>query len=269
MTAVKTAELLAAGTEAPKTAGQMRDALQQVAESGIEPEDWWNLAAELPYTVDVSWSNTDPTGCYDAIFEHQSVTKSSELLPLQKHVPAHSWETYANNPLQTQLTRHLIPQLRSYLEQKLPDHMIPSAFMVLEALPLTPNGKVDRRKLPALDWVKRDWGSDAAPRSPLEQKLANIWAELLGLKRVGIHDNFFQLGGHSLLATQLTSRIRDAFGVELPLRSVFEAPEVVSLAKVIEELQSRQKQQAPGIVPLSRDAHRRLRSSLNHENTGR
>ena len=147
--------------------------------------------------------------------------------------------------------------------------MIPSAIMVLEALPLTPNGKVDRRKLPALDWVKRDWGSDAVARSPIEQKLASIWAELLGLKRVGIHDNFFELGGHSLLATQLTSRIRDAFGVELPLRSVFEAPEVASLAKVIEELQSHQKQQAPGIVPLSRDAHRRLRSSLNNENTGR
>jgi len=269
MAAVKTVEWLVAGTEAPKTAGEMRDALQQLAESGIDPEDWWNLAAELPYTVDVSWSNADITGCYDVIFQHQSLTKNGDLLPLQEQVPARPWETYANNPLQTQFTRHLIPQLRSYLEQNLPEYMVPSAFVVLEALPLTPNGKVNRRALPAPDWVKRDGGADAVARSPIEQKLASIWAELLGLNRVGIHDNFFQLGGHSLLATQLTSRIRDAFGVELPLRSVFEAPTIAPLAKAIEDLQSHHKQQAPGIVPLSRDAHRRLRSSLNHDTTGR
>jgi amino acid adenylation domain-containing protein len=259
--AVKTAEWLVAGTETPKTAGQMRDALQQLAESGIDPEDWWNLAKELPYKVDVSWSNTDTTGCYDVIFQHQSLTKGV-LLPLQEQVPARPWDSYANNPLQTQFTRHLIPQLRSYLEQNLPEYMVPSAFVVLEALPLTPNGKVNRRALSALFGVKR-WEPDEYGRSPVEQKLVSIWSDLLGLKRVGIHDNFFQLGGHSLLATQLTSRIRDAFGVELPLRSVFESPALAQLAKAIEDLQSRHKQQDPGIVPLSRDAHRRLRSSLN------
>ena len=176
-------------------------------------------------------------------------------------MPARPWESYANNPLQTQFTRHLIPQLRSYLEQNLPEYMVPSAFVVLEALPLTPNGKVNRRALSALFGVKR-WEPDEYGRSPVEQKLVSIWSDLLGLKRVGIHDNFFQLGGHSLLATQLTSRIRDAFGIELPLRSVFESPALAQLAKAIEDLQSRHKQQDPGIIPLSRDAHRRLRSSL-------
>jgi acyl carrier protein len=262
MAAVKTAEWLVTGTtEAPKTVGQMREVLQQLG-SGIDPEHWWNLATELPYTVDVSWSNADSTGCYDVVFQHQSLIKNVESLPLQEQMPARPWETYANNPAQTQLTRHLIPQLRSYLEQKLPEYMVPAAFVVLEKLPLTPNGKVNRRALPATDWVKR-WGDDAATRSPIEEKLVSIWADLLGLKRVGIYDNFFQLGGHSLLATQLTSRIRDAFGVELPLRNVFESPALAQLAKVIEDLQSCHKQQDPGIVPLSRDAHRRLRSSLN------
>ncbi|MGL5924489.1 amino acid adenylation domain-containing protein [Chroococcidiopsis sp.] len=262
--AVKTAQWLVEGTQAPKTAGKMREALEQVT-SGIEPEDWWDLAAELSYSVDVSWSNADSTGCYDVTFQHQSATKNSALLPFQEQVNlTRPWKTYANDPLQTQFARHLIPQLRSYLEQSLPQYAIPSAFVVLEALPLTPNGKVNRRELPAPDMVQR-WGTDDTPRSPIEQKLANIWAELLGLKRVGIHDNFFQLGGHSLLATQLTSRIRDAFGVELPLRSVFESPQVAQLAKAIAHLQSNQPQQTPQIVPLSRAAHRRLRSSLNRD----
>ncbi|MDV2992591.1 MAG: Chondramide synthase cmdD [Chroococcidiopsis sp. SAG 2025] len=266
--AVKTAQWLEEETQAPKTAGKMREALEQVASSGIEPEDWWDLAAELSYTVDVSWSNADSTGCYDAIFQHPAAIANGALLPSQQQInPTRPWKTYANDPLQTQFARHLIPQLRSYLEQSLPQYAIPSAFVVLEALPLTPNGKVNRRALPAPELIKQ-WGADDTPRSPIEQKLANIWAELLGLKRVGIHDNFFQLGGHSLLATQLTSRIRDAFGVELPLRSVFESPQVAQLAKAIAHLQSNQPQQTPQIVPLSRDAHRRLRSSLNRDNRG-
>jgi len=269
MAAVKTAEWLLEEMPAPKTAGKMREALEHLAEPGIEPENWWDLAAELPYTIDVSWSNADSTGRYDVIFQHQSAIENGALLPSQQQVNStRPWKTYTNDPLQTQLARHLIPQLRSYLEQNLPEYMIPSAFVMLEALPLTPNGKVNRRALPAPDWVQR-WGADDTPRSPIEQKLASIWAELLGLKRVGLHDNFFQLGGHSLLATQLTSRIRDAFGVELPLRDVFESPEVAQLAKAIADLQSHQQQQAPQIVPLSRDAHRRLRSSLNRNNRGR
>lgn len=257
--AVKTAEWLTAGTDAPQTAGEMRFGLQQLGELGIEPEDWWKLAAELPYTVNVSWSNTDAS-CYDVIFQHQSATKNVDLLPLQQ-VSVHPGD-YANNPLNTQFARHIISQLQTYLEQNLPEYMIPSAFMVLEALPLTSSGKVNRRALPAADWGKPRAEGSSALRSPIEQKLAIIWAELLGLKSVGIHDNFFQLGGHSLLATQLTSRIRDVFGVELPLRNVFESPTLAQLAQIIEDLQSRQQQQDPGIVPLSRDAHRRLRSSL-------
>jgi hypothetical protein len=103
--AVKTAEWLTAGTLAPQTAGEMRDALQQLEELGIEPEDWWNLAAELPYTVNVTWSNAD-ISCYDVIFQHQSATKNVDLLPLQQ-VSVHPGD-YANNPLQTQFARHII-----------------------------------------------------------------------------------------------------------------------------------------------------------------
>jgi acyl carrier protein len=115
--------------------------------------------------------------------------------------------------------------------------MVPSAYVVLESLPLTPNGKLDRRALPVPDTASFDIQEDyVAPRTPVEEELARIWAKVLGKQQVGVHDNFFELGGHSLLATQLTSRIRDTFQVELPVRNLFEAPTVASLAKYIETI---------------------------------
>jgi amino acid adenylation domain-containing protein len=117
--------------------------------------------------------------------------------------------------------------LRSFLKQKLPDHMIPSAFVFLDNFPLTPSGKIDRRALAAPNQRRPELDQAyAAPRSPAEELTAGIWAGLLKLDAVGIHDNFFDLGGHSLLATQLVSRIRDRFQLELPVRAVFEHPTV-------------------------------------------
>ena len=127
------------------------------------------------------------------------------------------------------------PLLRQFLKEKLPGYMVPSAYVVLNSLPLTPNGKVDRRALPAADTERNDIKEDyVAPRTPVEEVLVEIWAKVLGRQQVSIYDNFFELGGHSLLATQLTSRIRDAFQVELPLRSLFETPTAAGLAKYIE-----------------------------------
>jgi amino acid adenylation domain-containing protein len=125
-------------------------------------------------------------------------------------------------------------QLRDFLKQKLPDYMIPSAFVVLDSLPLTPNGKIDRRALPAPDLsaFKRE-ENFAPPRTPTEEILANIWTEVLGIEPISIHDNFFELGGHSLLATQVISRLRQIFALELPLRLLFEAPTIAQLAHQI------------------------------------
>ncbi len=178
------------------------------------------------------------------------------------------WRSYANNPLQAKAARKLIPQLQTYLTEQLPEYMVPSAFVVLESLPLTPNGKVDRRALPTPEPIKSELaGGYIAPRTAVEEVLAKIWVEVLGLKRVGIHDNFFELGGHSLLATQLVSRVRDAFGVELPLRSVFEAPAIAQLSEVVESLKHSSAQtKAPALVPISREARRMKLSSLNKEN---
>lgn len=121
--------------------------------------------------------------------------------------------------------------LRGFLGDRLPDYMLPAAIVLLKTLPLAANGKVDRRALPAPDTIRPEIaGVYAAPRTGIEQTLAEIWATLLGLERVGIHVNFFDLGGHSLLATQLVSRIRNQFQIEFSLTAFFANPTIAELA---------------------------------------
>jgi acyl carrier protein len=125
-------------------------------------------------------------------------------------------------------------ELRGFLHEKLPEHMLPSAFIALPALPLTPSGKVDRHGLPAPALVRPVSGvSFVAPRTPVEEQLAAIWAEALGLEQIGIHDNFLELGGHSLLAVRVISRLQTLFQVSLPLRCLFDAPTVAKMALVL------------------------------------
>lgn len=131
-----------------------------------------------------------------------------------------------------------VPTLRRALVEALPDSMIPSAFVMLDAMPLTPNGKVDRQALSVPDHVQPALErAYVAPRTPMEKVLTEIWAEVLGLQQVGVHDNFFELGGHSLLATQVLSRLRGACQVELSLRSLFDAPTVAHLAEHVMMMQ--------------------------------
>jgi amino acid adenylation domain-containing protein len=125
-------------------------------------------------------------------------------------------------------------QLYQFLQQQLPAYMIPSLFIELESFPLTPSGKVDRRALPSPDEAHTQRSSTfVPPRNSVEEELANIWADVLGLEQVSVEDNFFELGGHSLLATQVISRIRDALQIELPVWTIFEALTVAGLARAI------------------------------------
>ena len=129
-------------------------------------------------------------------------------------------------------------ELRHSLAVKLPDYMLPTAFVFLDALPLTPSGKVNRLALPILDQARPDLEDIfVAPDTPVEEVVTGIWAEILGLERIGVHDNFFELGGHSLLATQIISRLRRALRVEVPLRRFFEVPTVAGLAEAIAQSQ--------------------------------
>ncbi|AFZ17608.1 non-ribosomal peptide synthetase [Allocoleopsis franciscana] len=129
-------------------------------------------------------------------------------------------------------------QLREFLFSKLPEYMVPNVFVTLDTLPLTPNGKVDRKALPAPDGEINREHQCVAPRTPSEEIIANIFASVLGVQNVGIHDNFFELGGHSLLATQLISRLRVAWDVEIPLRTVFESPTVAQLEQTLTQLRT-------------------------------
>lgn len=135
-----------------------------------------------------------------------------------------------------ELSRPGVAELRRWLKEKLPDYMIPAAFVLVEQLPLTPNGKIDRRALPAPDASPTEPAENfIAARTPVEEVLSEVWSEVLGVERVGVEDNFFDLGGHSLLATRVLSHVRRLFRRELPLQVVFEATTVAKLAQAVIE----------------------------------
>jgi acyl carrier protein len=232
---VKAVELLAA-PEASTTVGDLREALRAVQEAGVDPEAVWALSDDVPYAIDIEWSGSSTDGCYDMLFRRCSSALGKGPTgagppPAPRTACLKPWSHYANNPLQRRLTQSVVPQLRRFLSDRLPEYMLPSAFVVLDALPVTPNGKLDRCALPAPGRTGYDVDSAAAPRTPTEAALAGIWADLLDLEKIGIHDDFFaKLGGHSLLATQLVSRVRSTFEIEIPLRTVFQASTVAGLA---------------------------------------
>jgi amino acid adenylation domain-containing protein len=143
-------------------------------------------------------------------------------------------------------------ELRSHLAGRLPEHEVPSAFVLLDRLPLTPSGKVDRRALPAPETGGPE--GFVAPRTPTEEVLAGIWAEVLRCEHVGATDNFFELGGHSLVATQVVARAREVFRIELPVRTLFEAPTLAGLARHVEALaNSGRRTLAPPLAPVGRE----------------
>jgi amino acid adenylation domain-containing protein len=163
----------------------------------------------------------------------QAVVVAREEMPGDKRLVAYVVPAQAPGPA--------VRELRDSVTAQLPDYMVPSAFVLLDALPLTPNGKVDRRALPAPEGVRPELeAAYVAPRTPLEEAVAGIWSEVLGLKRVSIDDNFFEVGGHSLSAIRVISRLRDAFHIELPLRAFFEAPTVAGQAWAITQRQAAQ-----------------------------
>jgi len=166
-----------------------------------------------------------------AVLERHPLVRSAVVTARKNNQEEYSLVAYVVFSGQGKIT---VSELRSHLSKQLPDYMMPSVFVVLDSLPLTPNGKVDRKSLPAPESGRPDLEvSFVAPRTPIEEVLAGIWCEILGLNQVGVHDNFFELGGHSLLATQVMSRLRKVFEIEIPLRTLFESPTVEKLASAL------------------------------------
>ncbi len=221
----------------------------------VDPQKLWDLAEASGWDVELGWSRPAADGAFEAVLRRR-VPGAADARPLRLPPPpspssaapmpssaisaAGHWSRYANHPLGARAAREVVPRLRAFLAERLPEPMIPAAFVLLEALPLTANGKVDHRALPApeaeaLSTADRaDRAEPVAPRTLVEESLAAVWREVLGGGRFGVDDNFFDAGGHSLLATQVMSRVRATFGVELPLRDLFEAPTVAGLASRIE-----------------------------------
>jgi len=185
--------------------------------------------------------------------EHPSVTAATVLAREDK--PGHK-RLVAYLILDQQLEQApTTTELHQFLKERLPEYMVPSFFMILDEFPLTPAGKVNRRALPAPEVGRPELGrAFVAPRTPVEELLAGIWAQVLGVAKVGIHDDFFELGGHSLLGVKLQSRLRDAFNIELPLREIFEAPTVAELAQVVERAKlATHGLELPPIKPVPRE----------------
>nr|QEO74285.1 condensation domain-containing protein [uncultured bacterium] len=222
------ATLQALSTEPPSAASVT---LPVDAARAVDPEDLWALGASLGRPVELSWAAGRADGAFEAIF---GAVGDAGVRRVTVAVDAGAARALANEPYRGAVASSTVPQIRSYLKERMPDYMIPSAFVVLDALPLTANGKIDRAALPVPEQARPELADGfVAPRTPIEESLAAIWSDVLRLDRIGVHDGFFDIGGHSLLATQVMSRVRETLGVALPLRTLFEAPTVAGLAACI------------------------------------
>ncbi|WP_072620080.1 non-ribosomal peptide synthetase [Spirulina major] len=221
-------------TTALQTVGELRHRLHQTATTGIEPEDWWAL--DVPYAVELHYA-TDRLDAYDVTFYRRNCTHTDPqngMGAAPSSTRSHAWHTYGNNPAFGQFASSLAPKLREYLSHKLPDYMVPSAFVALPSFPLTPNGKIDRRSLPSPEFFpSAQEAGFVAPRNEIEQQVAQIWSEVLGVSPIGVYYDFIQLGGHSLLAIQIMVLIQTRLQVKLPIHSLFDSPTVAELAALV------------------------------------
>ncbi|WP_218835532.1 non-ribosomal peptide synthetase [Streptomyces sp. SA15] len=229
----------------------------------IDPEDLHALAARLGRRAAVTWSADSPDGDLDVLFSAPGDTGADGHTPVPDVIddlysPAVTTAAdparFANSPRRSRLTGSLVSSLREYLSDRLPASGVPAAFVVLERLPLTVNGKLDRAALPVPEFS--GGGRGRVARSPREEILCGLFAEVLGLASVAADDDFFVAGGHSLLATRLVSRVRSVFGVELPVRALFDSPTPAGLVRHLDAATTARPPLRPadrtgGEVPLS------------------
>ncbi|MFT3769045.1 MAG: amino acid adenylation domain-containing protein [Minicystis sp.] len=241
------------GDPAGGDAAALRAEIAAQPAPGVDPEDVIALGESLGYAVSLSFAPGDAVGRFDALFVRRGVTGPVAGFP---RGPAAPPARLANDPVAGRRERALVQSLRAHLEVRLPSYMIPASFVVLDALPLNPNGKIDRkalaaRALPAPGLA----GSDAgyrAPRDAVEETLAQVWARVLRLPRVGIHDNFFEIGGDSILSIQIVTRAQE-LGIALTPRQMFQHQTIAGLAAVASAAPAVVAEQGPvtGPAPLT------------------
>jgi len=214
----------------------LRRQLNDLQVDGLDPETFWDLGETHGYDVRVSWAQNSPEYFEVQLRDRTRADQAAQEMPLSS--ARKPWSAYAINPLERTLQQHLIAQLREYLKARLPEYMIPSAFIALKELPLTANGKLDRRALPAPQMGLHSNSDYEAPQGAIEQSLADIWEELLQVERVGRNDNFFEIGGHSLLGMKLMARIGKKLDILPPVVTVFRFPTIRQMGQLVESLLS-------------------------------
>lgn len=232
---------LLAAEDRPKTLGDLRSRVTTAAPDGIDPEELFELGARAGYDVQLRWSNHDEDGAFDAVFLPSEPDTPPRIIPQRiREVGETAWfgersiAELANSPARAQTSYSLSAQLRGFLQEKLPETMVPSLFVELPELPRRPNGKIDKSALPVAGKDRSTIATEyVAPVRETERAITVIWQDVLGIERIGIRDNFFDLGGHSLLMVRVHSLLRERFGDELSLVDLFSYPTVESLAKHI------------------------------------
>ncbi len=227
-----------AGDSELATVEDLRRRLAATDFDAVDPWELLRLGDDLGMTLELRWLRSGRSGEVDLLCEKEPDDRSQcppEPTLRQPEVPDLPARRFATDPMQVSFNRRLVPELRAFLEERLPAYMVPATVMLLEEMPLKPNGKIDASRLPPPDSGRPLLdGAYAAPGTPLEQVMAGIWCEALRLRKVGVHDNFFsELGGHSLLATQVVSLVRERLRFEVPLRWVFEFPTISTLSSAM------------------------------------
>ena len=239
------ADALAAPDQTQRVATLRRRAREADATAGVDPEDFLAIADRLPYRVEALHRADDP-GRFDVVVSAWHIPMTA-LPP----APTASWSPpaptvaapggadpigdarpVASDPIRARLRDRLVTELFGHLEGRLPRYMVPTSLLLVDAIPLTPHGKTDRRALPTPPTDRRSIGRYDPPRTQTERRVADLFAQVLGVRRVGLHDDFFDLGGHSLLATRLMLRLREVLGIEVPLVTLFAAPTVAAISEI-------------------------------------
>ena len=246
------------GSAETRTVADLKRALRAEPKVGVKPADLLKLGEELSYTVDLSWLDSDSSGSFHALVRRSggsSRAVPSPTFPVASSRPARQPDVYANDPLGDRSHRALAAELRDDLSSRLPDYMVPAAFVVLERLPTTASGKVDRGALPPPETVRTELDeSFEAPRTTNEEILAEIWSEVLGVEGIGARDNYFALGGDSILSIQIVGKAHQR-GLRVTPRDLFRYQTVAELAAAVRREPSapspdREPVSVVGAVPL-------------------
>ncbi len=243
---------------------ELRSALASI-EKGVHPEDIWTLGRTLGYKAEIRWSDNGSNGCFDLVFS--KIGTADEFIPhRQAHEPK-SLEGYGNDPANKLSTQNLASDLRKHLSGRLPEYMVPAAFVVMDEFPLTPNGKIDRNALPAPDTSAISQGRTYDPPTTEDElALTEIWSKVLRLDRVGINDDVFELGGDSLLIFQIVTRATQS-GIRITPKHVFEHRTVAGIINALSaDGKPLEKAEATSISRVSRDSARAKRSVVGSVN---